>query len=278
MMEQYLELEKAKNEVQRKIGRNLLLFQQVELMIKWLLANENFEGYTSEIKSIRDRQTEEVQKKTLGQLIGQYTKDNQPLSDPEPREGSEIPKEAYWTVTSWTRNDPLYFESKEKRLRSLASERNELVHHLLQRINAESIESWRETEQYLDCQREKILPELTELQSKIDILKKGMKKCFELLTHQESNFAIMLCDIANEASRSDGWTSLDIAGKLIRQHAPEEIPNLKKKYGNKTLKDLILATELFDISEESTGKGCVRVFYRLKHEETQQIAQPDGCT
>lgn len=267
-----MELEKAKNEVHRKIGRNLLLFQQFELMIKWFVANNKIEGYTSELKSVKERQAEAVKKKMLGELIGQYTKDIQPSSDPEIKERPEIPKDIYWRITSWTNADPDYFESKEETLRSLAIERNELVHHLLPRINAESIDSWRKTEQYLDCQREKILPELTELQSKIDILKKGMKKCFELLTHQESDFAVMLCDIANEASRSDGWTPLDTAGQLIRQHAPEEIPNLKKKYGNKTLKSLILATELFDISEESTGKDGVRVFYRLKHEETQQIA------
>jgi hypothetical protein len=98
------------------------------------------------------------------------------------------------------------------------------------------------------------------------------KKLINLAFYQESNFVFMLCDIANKASRNDGWTSLDTAGRLIRQHAPEEITNLKNKNGHKTLKGLILATELFDISEESAGKDGVRVFYRLKHEGTQQSA------
>lgn len=284
MMEEYMELEKVKNEVQRKIGRNLILFQQVELMIKWLLANNKIEGYANELKSVQDRQAEAVQNKTLGQLICQYTKYNQPLNYPEIIESSEIPKGDYWTLNSGMIDDPAYFESKEKALKSLASERNELVHHLLPRLNPESIESWIETERYLDCQREKILPELTELQSMVNSIKEARKQMFESLTsdegneaiklafHKESNFVFMLCAIANKASRNDGWTSLDTAGRLIRQHAPEEIANLKIKYRHKTLKGLILATELFDISEESTGKGGVRVFYRLKHEGTQQIA------
>jgi hypothetical protein len=92
-----------------------------------------------------------------------------------------------------------------------------------------------------------------------------IKKGFELLTHQESDFVFMLCDIASNTSRSDGWTPLDAAGKLIRQYAPEEITNLRKKYGRKTLKGLILATELFEIYEEPTSNGSMRVFYRLKH-------------
>ena len=272
MKETYMELERIKSEVQRKIGRNLILFQQVEHLIKWFLANEKIEGYASEMKSVLDRQTEAVHNKTLGQVICLYTKGNQPLNNPENKESSEMPKGDYWTIDSGMRDNPAYLESREKTLKSLASERNELVHHLLPRLNYKSIESLIETERYLDCQREKILPELTELQSIVNGIIEARKHMFKLVTHQESNFVFMLCDIANEFSRNDGWTPLDIAGRFIRQHAPEEITNLKKRNGHKHLKGLILATELFDITEESTGKGGVRVFYRLKHDGTQQIA------
>ena len=41
---------------------------------------------------------------------------------------------------------------------------------------------------------------------------------------------------------------------------------LKDRYGYKTLKELILATEFFDIREEPTKKGDVRVLYRPKPE------------
>ncbi len=51
---------------------------------------------------------------------------------------------------------------------------------------------------------------------------------------------------------------------MIRQHAPEEIVKLKEKYAHKTLKQLMMATELFDIKEESTDKGGIRVLYKLK--------------
>jgi hypothetical protein len=54
------------------------------------------------------------------------------------------------------------------------------------------------------------------------------------------------------------------------QHAPEEMAGLYKKHGYKTLKELMVATELFDMSEESTERGGVRVLYRLKPEWSLQ--------
>jgi len=259
-------LEKAKNEVQRKIGRNLLLFQQFELRLKWLLTKTKIEICSTELASVLElKKNKSINKMTLGELIRLYTKQIQYVSEPEVDESSSVSKGFRLKFSYWKNADADYFDSKEETFRALTSERNELVHHLCQRINLESIESWIETERYLDYQRDKIVSEITELQQTIDSVKKMIKKVSELLAHQESDFVFMLCDIASNTSRSDGWTPLDVAGKLIRQYAPEEITTLRKKYGRKTLKGLVLATEIFDIYEESTGKGSVRVFYRVKH-------------
>lgn len=72
---------------------------------------------------------------------------------------------------------------------------------------------------------------------------------------------------------------LSVAGQLIRQHAPEEMAVLKERYGHKTLKDLILATELFDMIDESTDKGGTRVLYRLRPDwNLQYIGQESNPT
>ncbi|WP_411725900.1 hypothetical protein [Methyloglobulus sp.] len=57
---------------------------------------------------------------------------------------------------------------------------------------------------------------------------------------------------------------LTTAAQFIHQHAPEEVVGLKKRYGYKTLKEVILATEFFDVIEEQTNKGGTRVLYRIK--------------
>lgn len=64
---------------------------------------------------------------------------------------------------------------------------------------------------------------------------------------------------AQNITREDGWASLSIAGKIIREVAPDEIANLKQKYGYKSLKPLLLESGLFDLHQEST-----QVFYRVK--------------
>jgi hypothetical protein len=52
------DLEKAKKEVLRKIGRNMLLFQQVEHMLKFLIANGPFSGGIGDIKANKEQRAE----------------------------------------------------------------------------------------------------------------------------------------------------------------------------------------------------------------------------
>jgi hypothetical protein len=50
---------------------------------------------------------------------------------------------------------------------------------------------------------------------------------------------------------------------LLNNTHQEKLALLKERYGYKSLKALILATEVFDIYEEATEKGF-RVLYRFK--------------
>jgi hypothetical protein len=83
----------------------------------------------------------------------------------------------------------------------------------------------------------------------------------------------MLGDIAERTVRPDGWALMDDAGRLVKQYAPEEIALLKERYGHESLKAFILATEVFDVREEVTKKGGVRVLYRLK--SNWMVSPPD---
>jgi len=48
-MESEQDLIKIRDEVFRKIGRNLLNFQKIEQMLKYLIANGRMSGYMSDI-------------------------------------------------------------------------------------------------------------------------------------------------------------------------------------------------------------------------------------
>lgn len=274
-MESEVELEKAKNEVLRKIGRNMILFQQMERMLKYLITNGNVSGYISEIKANKEQRAETIHKQTMGQLVGQFLMDTHLGSD-ESTEEPEERKEAYLSLNFKVECDAVYYENKKKVLASIVADRNELIHHLLPGFNPNSTESCLETDRYLDQQREKLIPEFDMLRNMIKTLQEGRKelggflvsdegiKHFNMLWLRQSRLVILLGGIATQVTRPDSWTLLNTASQLIHQRAPEEVAALKKKYGHKTLKGLILATDLFDINEERTDKGGIRVLYRLK--------------
>lgn len=267
-------LEDSVNEVLRKIGRNMMLFQQLEHLLKFIIANGSFSGYASELSLKKEQKAVSVQKQTMGQLVGQYLEttnpENQELSD-EPEEL----KEAFFSFKFHTECDAVYYETKKDALAQMVSDRNELVHHMLPKFNTNSIESCIQIDKQLDEQREKIINEINELRQKVDSLQEGKKilaefldsdegkKQFELSWLRQSRLVLLLGDIAVQTARSDGWASINMAGQLIKQHAPEEVAVLKERYGHKSLKALILATEVFDVFEEPTEKGF-RVLYKLK--------------
>ena len=153
----------------------------------------------------------------------------------------------------------------------------ELVHHLLPQFIPSSPDSCQEVARKLDAQSETVRQEiknLREIVKSFDKLREQLlaffgseegKKHFELQFIQGSRLVGLLQEISEQVQRDDGWTLLSIAGQLVKQHAPEEIARLKPNYGHKTLKSLIIASEVFDVREEKTQNGGVRVLYRMSN-------------
>ncbi|CDH44601.1 MAG: hypothetical protein IPL59_19805 [Candidatus Competibacteraceae bacterium] len=271
-MEIDIELEKLKNEVLRKIGRNVMLFQQMEHMLKCLLASNKISGYASELKTNHEQRITKIHKQTMGQVVGQYIEGNFSA----PKEATNLPEELkepwFYFRYAIESDDVFYYEKRKMALASLVAERNDLIHHLLPKWNTRSFESSTETELYLDQQREKILLELEALKAEINAIKEfavflvsnECKKHIELSLLRQSQLVVWLFEIAQQKARSDGWVVLSNAAHSIHQHFPEELTNLEERYGHKKLKAIILATEFFDITQESTDKGGIRVLYRIK--------------
>ena len=111
-MESEVELEKVKNEVLRKIGRNMILFQQMERMLKYLITNGNVSGYISEIKANKEQRAETIHKQTMGQLVGQFLEDTHLGCDESIEEPEEL-KEAYLTLNFKVECDAVYYENKK---------------------------------------------------------------------------------------------------------------------------------------------------------------------
>ena len=129
-MESQSELEKTKNAVLRKIGRNMLLFQKMEHLLKYLTANGNLSGYINELEANKKKRAEAICKKTLGQLVGDYVENTYSPTE----KISEEPKELtgiYVQLSIRLGVDENFYEAKKKALAAMVAERNELVHNFL---------------------------------------------------------------------------------------------------------------------------------------------------
>ena len=274
-MEINTELENLKKEIQQKIGRNVILFQQMEHMLKGLAIYGKISGYASELQTSHEHRIATIHKKTMGQVVGQFLENSYSASNEITNEPEEL-KEGWCSFSFTIGCDDSFYEERKNGLASLVIERNNLIHHLLPKWNLISSDSGTEIKQYLDQQREKILPELELLNIQIKGIEEARKNLeiflasgefekFMKLSHlRESELVAWFIKIAKQSARPDGWVVLSKAAHIIRQEVLEEVVDLEERYGHRKLKGILLATEYFDITGELTDKGGNRVLYRLK--------------
>ena len=166
-----MELKNTQEEVKNKCGRNMLLFQQAEHLLKYLVSTGEISGYITEVNGKLQKQKEKTSVKTLGQLVGKFTENT--FGENEEKTSPQVLKEAFISTSFKIESDEAFYEARTKALASMVVDRNDLNHHLLPRIQFNSIDSCRETILYLDKQREKHLPE-------IEILKNIVKSRQEI--------------------------------------------------------------------------------------------------
>ncbi|TGD72190.1 hypothetical protein E4634_16110 [Mangrovimicrobium sediminis] len=171
-----MDLPEIQNEVMRKIGRNVLLYQQVEYVLKYLVSHGRISGDENTLMSRHEKRIKSVSKRTMGTVAGDFF--NEIFGDDEsPDSQSEDPKKIHLSIAFRIETEEEHFELRRDKIAELVADRNELIHHLIPRLNTESIDTWTETDRLLDRQREKILPELEYLQSiakQFSDLKKGL--------------------------------------------------------------------------------------------------------
>jgi hypothetical protein len=178
-------IDEASNEVLRKIGRNILLFQSMEKALKYLVVNGRVSACARELMTVQRRLQNSVSKQTLGAVAGRFFEDiyNNEAPDPVPEKLIDGHFMVHLSVD--IESDSL--EQKKTTMASLIQERNDLVHHFLGRLNSDSLESWTAAEAYLDEQRERLLPELEELESIARNLSRTKREAVDQLENELKN-------------------------------------------------------------------------------------------
>lgn len=142
----------------RRVGRNLVIFQQIEHFLKFLLSSHRSSGTAETLHANVKAQAECISTKTLGILVEKYK--TEILHDA----GEEIPeveRPAGWFSFSYRLSvDKEFLESLHTDLKVMTDERNALVHHFLPRWQPGSEEVMTEALAYLDVVMPKYMAEL----------------------------------------------------------------------------------------------------------------------
>lgn len=119
------------DEVLRRIGRNVVIFQEVERLLKFLTAHSEVIGPASQLSARIEKQAAAVHKKTMGELAGKLVDSVlQPQAEYEsPDEIDEVWLGLRFSVDA----DAEFVDRHDQEMRALVDARNDLIHHFLPR-------------------------------------------------------------------------------------------------------------------------------------------------
>lgn len=270
----------AKDAVLRKIGRNLLLYQQIEGHLKFVLANARASGTLNELALSKEERARKITKKMLGLLVEQFVEDILSDSAEQPTEPKQLDKP--WMAFSFRcEMDQPARESLRESWALMVEQRNNLVHHFLDRLRPDTLEVFSGADAYLEEQYQKALPTFHQFAAFSRSLQEGMNQFAEFLQSEEGrrHFGLLpnkprsienlLKDVANTRARSDGWTYLALLGQELGKNDVGLLLDLKKRHGSLTLKALLAAEDLVDIKEESLPNGNFQSLYKPKEFSAQ---------
>lgn len=150
--------EELKQALFAKIGRNVVLFQQLEMLLKHLISRSEISGTSSELLSKIEEREKKTFRKTMGQLAGDYVGDIlAPVSD-EP-DFSKEPENLTepWISFKFSFGDSEKFQAEmREHMADLVTQRNDLIHTLLPRLDLESEEKCEVLCAQLDKQADQI--------------------------------------------------------------------------------------------------------------------------
>ena len=266
------------HDVQRKFGRNLLLLQQYERLMKAFVADQQYlEGPAEKLKQIKEDRINAVSKKSLGQVVGDLTGNCIRPALPEEvddRDESILADadQAWFRISFQMEMQQSDFERTQQKLADLVKLRNDLVHHFLDSHDIWTKAGCQDATAYLDeCFRE--------VERHYNELRRWATHAMEtretmaafVKSPQFSEWFVhgvfpdgggvnwLSCTIVNllrdaeEIFARNGWTLLQNAIAYIRKTEPEHVPS---RYGCSSWRQVLHESAQFDIRREQSASGA----------------------
>lgn len=262
-----------------KIGRNIVIFQTIEKNLKLILANYQLSGPASQLVEIQKNNTLSVKNKTLGGLIQQFASNFTDV--PDNSDNLDIDddiSEPHFSFRIHLGTNAELFELRKAQLTNIVKERNDLVHHLLLNFDLSVASERVKLANKLDLQFELATVEQQRLEVDLIRLHQARTYMSEVISSPLFTNAIINPELINcliqaieKHARSDGWTELSCAGKIISQQIPEKYKESLKFNKVKKLSDLINITGLFEIIHEQSDNNIIRIYFKPIDENLTKI-------
>jgi hypothetical protein len=152
----------------QKIGRNVVNFQKMEAMLKFILKVANFAAPISKSQEHFEARAKLHRAKPMGELVDLAAKALHGASPSVPKDAPEV-----WVTHSISLSDGSQLKEWRKEFRRVVAERNSLIHRMLATWNPSSIESCRSLCEELDAQRERIRPGYEHLESVVKAIRES---------------------------------------------------------------------------------------------------------
>lgn len=269
-------------EVERRVGRNLLLYQRIENGLKELLLRSYAEGSTqADVEQHLAAHAAKVMRQNMGEAARDVfktvlTDNRRPLS--ELPKGSDVSIRTRFTIGSHP-DDPDVIVRLRERCKAVVDARNDLVHHFLRQTPRDSADRLRDALAELDARYEVasglrnellgMLASLVEHQLEAAAYLAGPdgQQLLELAM-AEGRIVDILAATAQSEARADGWTLLTTALHRAKEAVPADVERVRKVRGKGWGGQLLeRCQEMFELASEPTpdgAAGSTRAIYRQR--------------
>lgn len=167
----------------RKIGRNMVNFQKMEAMLKFLATQHAMSGSLEDLAKVIARAKKSIARQPMGRLAEAFIQSaySNRQTTAEPQETQKISVSFSFRVEL----TPELVRERKKALRSVVAERNKLVHKWLAFFDPNSAESCRSLGVDLDEQHTRIWPEFETLKAIVQAVCEHQREAAQYFASEE---------------------------------------------------------------------------------------------
>jgi len=161
-------IEEELNLTLQKIGRNVLHFQRMESMLKFLTSRAFLQGDAQNLRKNFSKNVTKSSEKTLGNLVKEYIE--------KIYLGEQKINESQFSVQFRVEADEKFIEERKIALDDIVQQRNRLIHQMLLEFDQTSVASCKKLSAILDEQNEKIKTEYLLIKEQLAALVSAYKQ------------------------------------------------------------------------------------------------------